>query len=303
MGREVVVLDRAVFPRAKACGEGLFPGGVRVLERLGVLARVAEGSAPLSRLRFHAGRESAEAVFPAGTAGLGMRRAVLDAALIERAGELGANVRGGVMVTGLAVRGGRVVAVRTPDGEMAASVVVAADGLNSRLRRIAGLDRGDPGGRFGVTGHVRLARPAGEAVEVCFRGDHEVYVTPVGASGANVAVLARREGMRRFVGAPEEAFAQIVAEVRSSPGPPLMGRCSLPGRSRAEPAARGARTWCSPGTRLASSTGISGEGMTAAFAALSHVRGRWTSTSGRATPGPSGHTAASARSSCGTPTA
>jgi 2-polyprenyl-6-methoxyphenol hydroxylase-like FAD-dependent oxidoreductase len=45
-GRDVLILDRAHFPRAKACGECLNPGGVAALERLG-LREAAERTAPI----------------------------------------------------------------------------------------------------------------------------------------------------------------------------------------------------------------------------------------------------------------
>src|SRR5437773_12265368 len=39
-GHHVILLDRARFPRDKPCGEGVMPTGVRLLDRLGVLAKI-----------------------------------------------------------------------------------------------------------------------------------------------------------------------------------------------------------------------------------------------------------------------
>src|SRR5205807_2242668 len=39
-GQQVILLDRARFPRDKPCGEGVMPTGVRLLDRLGVLAKI-----------------------------------------------------------------------------------------------------------------------------------------------------------------------------------------------------------------------------------------------------------------------
>ena len=51
-GLSVVLLDRARFPRDKICGEYLSPEGSRILDRLGVLARVeADGARPLRGMR------------------------------------------------------------------------------------------------------------------------------------------------------------------------------------------------------------------------------------------------------------
>ncbi len=45
-GHRVLLLDRAVFPRHKTCGEGIMPEGVRVLESLGVLPSTSWTRAP-----------------------------------------------------------------------------------------------------------------------------------------------------------------------------------------------------------------------------------------------------------------
>jgi 2-polyprenyl-6-methoxyphenol hydroxylase-like FAD-dependent oxidoreductase len=45
-GYPVTVLDRAHFPRDKACGEGLMPPGVAVLRRLGVLDDLLRAQTP-----------------------------------------------------------------------------------------------------------------------------------------------------------------------------------------------------------------------------------------------------------------
>src|SRR5260221_5751219 len=45
-GIRTLVLEKAAFPRDKPCGEGLMPGGVAVLERLGIHP-APEGFSPL----------------------------------------------------------------------------------------------------------------------------------------------------------------------------------------------------------------------------------------------------------------
>src|SRR5260370_27551135 len=41
-GLDVLLVDRADFPRDKTCGDGLTPRALRVLDRMGILADVAE---------------------------------------------------------------------------------------------------------------------------------------------------------------------------------------------------------------------------------------------------------------------
>ena len=53
-GVRVELFERGSFPREKPCGEGLFPGGVRVMERLGLkvarLIRTSYGPFQLGQL-------------------------------------------------------------------------------------------------------------------------------------------------------------------------------------------------------------------------------------------------------------
>lgn len=261
-GRPVALLDRAAFPRPKACGEGLFPAGVAALRDLGVDPAVA--GVPLHAVRFSAGRATVEAPLSlTGAPGFGVRRHLLDAALLEEARRQGAEVLAGVTVAALRTRGGRVTAFRTSAGDVEAKVFVAADGLHSRLRRLAGLDGGPAGGRFGVTGHVRLPGPIAPVVQVAFRRGHEIYITPVGQEAANVALLARRPGMRRFAGDLEGEFRRTVA--LALPGAAVDGPVLAAGPSPR----RARRAWRAnlllAGDAAGFYDGITGEGMSAAL--------------------------------------
>ena len=211
-GHRVVVLERHAEDRRKACGEGLFPRGVAQLERLGLLDEIQRLGQPLAGVRFHAGEHVAEARFGGGGAtGLGIQRAHLDPLLRARAREVGVDLRPGVSVRSLLVEGNRLCGVRTASGdEVRARVVVAADGLRSRLRTQAGLDRPASTTRYGVSAHVRLPANAGPFVDVHFEDGFEVYVTPVGGRVVNVAMLLRRRAMPRFAGRLAEAFEEVL---------------------------------------------------------------------------------------------
>jgi menaquinone-9 beta-reductase len=90
-GYRVTVLDRARFPRDKACGEGLMPPGVGVLRRLGLYETVlATGARPLQGVTYQleGGDPAATATFPNAPAGeprwgLGVRRTSFDAVLVD----------------------------------------------------------------------------------------------------------------------------------------------------------------------------------------------------------------------------
>ncbi len=264
LGRRVLLVDRAPFPRRKACGEGLFPAGVRELERLDVLERLRDSTQPLSAVRFIAGDSEVAASFRSGH-GLGLERTVLDAALLSRACDAGVEVTTGVTVTGLVVSGGRVAALSTSAGPMPGRAFVAADGLHSRLRRRAGLDARTRPRRYGVTAHVAAASPADE-VRVHVLPGYEVYFTPTGQGHANVAILAGRGVMRSFAGRAGAAFRELLAPI-----PELGGAVDLldaPIAAGPFPA-RCTRAWRAnlvlAGDAAGFFDGISGEGMSAAL--------------------------------------
>ncbi len=185
-GLSVVVCEPRSAPVDKACGEGLMPGAVRALERLGV----RPDGVPFVGIRYVDGSRVAEHRFGAGP-GLGVRRTALHEALARRAGELGASV--------LPVRVARVDqgsgGVTVANG-VTAGWLLACDGLHSTVRRELGLNREGAGGgaphppgrRYGLRRHYEIA-PWSEFVEVHWTRSAEVYVTPVGERLVGVAVL------------------------------------------------------------------------------------------------------------------
>ncbi len=188
-GLDVVLLERGELPADKPCGEGLMPAGVRALEALGARRRLSDADCtPFTGLRYvqEDGRQ-ARAILPFG-GGLGIRRIALSSALFEVAREQGATIRPKMLVRGFTRERDRVV-VRTDEGEIEAGILVAADGLHSRIRRDAGLEGPpQPVRRFGMRRHVRLP-PWCEDVEVHFTEGAEAYVTPCGAERVGVAFL------------------------------------------------------------------------------------------------------------------
>ncbi len=188
-GLETLVLERAPDLPDKACGEGLMPRAVRALDSLGVTRLIdRERSSPIDGIRFlqEDGR-SVEACFPAAR-GLTVRRTALVEALAHRARAAGATLRFGGTVRGLAVDADGAT-LRLDDRTLAAKVVVAADGLHSRIRSLAGLEvAGREQARYGLRRHFTCA-PWSSYVEVHWADGREAYVTPVGPNRVGVAFL------------------------------------------------------------------------------------------------------------------
>jgi menaquinone-9 beta-reductase len=93
-GWSVTVLERAVLPRPKPCGECLNPGAVAALRRIGMLdAVLALSPAVIRGWEVRSGARRAAGSFAAeGVFGLGIARAPLDAALLAEARRVGAAV-------------------------------------------------------------------------------------------------------------------------------------------------------------------------------------------------------------------
>ncbi len=156
-GHEVLLLDRARFPRDKVCGEYLSPEGSRILDRLGVLKAVeAAGARPLRGMRITAPDGThLVADYPRDGRWRGYRdhalavpRRRFDAVLVERARGLPLTVREGFRVTELLVDGDRVTGVEgvaqgggRPPERLAARLVVGADGRASVVARRLGAVR------------------------------------------------------------------------------------------------------------------------------------------------------------------
>ncbi len=149
-GLDVVVLEKAHFPREKVCGDGLTPRGVAALHAMGV--DTSTGWVRHRGLRVFGGGQVTEVDWPELTRwpgyGLIRTRADLDDQLARHAESAGAQVHHGVTVTEpLTDDAGRVVGVQAqvgPDKEPAtwrAPLVVSAEGLSGRLAKALGLNR------------------------------------------------------------------------------------------------------------------------------------------------------------------
>jgi menaquinone-9 beta-reductase len=191
-GRDVLVVDRAPFPRAKACGECLNPGGVEALERLGLLEPVlATGPIGLEGWDLHTpAGVRVRATFPANRRALGVRRSSFDHALLRTARERGARILEGVRIRSVDPGDGRRFARADgvgPDGgavSIRADVLVGADGLRSVVARSAGTVRRRPRLRkASLTWRIRGSGPSRERGRLLLGGDWTVGLAPVPPDG------------------------------------------------------------------------------------------------------------------------
>jgi geranylgeranyl reductase family protein len=179
-GLEVVVLEKAPFPREKVCGDGLTPRGVKALEDMGVDTSPAAGWVRHRGLRVHGGGQVVEVDWPElehwPAYSLVRRRSQLDALLADHAQAAGARLHTGVTVTDpLLDEAGRVVGVHTltgPDkepGTWRAELVISAEGLSGRLAKSLGLVRREdrPLG-VAVRRYIRTPRTSDDYLDISF---------------------------------------------------------------------------------------------------------------------------------------
>jgi geranylgeranyl reductase family protein len=144
-GRDVLLVDKARFPRDKCCGDGLTTGAVRWLERLGIRPGQVGSWTPVEDvwIRSPSGRVGR---YPLpreqGSYGAVARRADLDAALVEEARRAGAEVRDGHALAGADPSGaGRWTIDLEVEGlgTVRSRYAIGADGIWSPLRKHVGL--------------------------------------------------------------------------------------------------------------------------------------------------------------------
>ena len=227
-GVDVLLLDRARFPRDKPCAEYLSPQASRLLGEMSLLEAVERsGAAQLAGMRVHApnglvihGEFAAAHGFRGfRDRGLALRRTVLDAMLLARARDVGARV-----VEGSAVRNllrdadGRVegVEVHGEEGnaELRAALVIGADGLRSVVARRLGLARvGRWPRRVALVAHYRGVHGMGAFGEMHVDRAGYAGFADVGHGVTNVAVVVPAASARAMAGDPD-AFMERWLDAR-----------------------------------------------------------------------------------------
>lgn len=217
LGLDVLLLDRAQFPRAKPCAEYVSPEGARILSAMGALETLDAAAAPLSGMVVHApsgDRIHGEFVAQHGfrgfrDRGLGIRREVLDTVLLDRARAAGVQVVEGAKIDDvLRDHTGRAcgVRVRTSAGltDLTASLVIGADGLRSVVSRRLGLARVSRWPRrVAFVAHYRGVSGVGALGEMHVAADGYVGLAAVGDGITNVALVVPVAQAREMTGSPE----------------------------------------------------------------------------------------------------
>ncbi|MFZ9176054.1 MAG: NAD(P)/FAD-dependent oxidoreductase, partial [Ilumatobacteraceae bacterium] len=144
-GLDVLVIDKATFPRDKCCGDGLTTGALRVLESLGFDPALVPSWTPTSDvwLRSPSGREmSMPLPIGKGTFAAIAPRLEFDDALVRTAIDRGVRVAQGVAFTQITSMNDDGVVVSVDGlGDVRCGYVIAADGMWSPVRKSLGLSQ------------------------------------------------------------------------------------------------------------------------------------------------------------------
>src|SRR5438093_8051416 len=105
-GARVRLLDRATFPRDKLCGDTINPGTFAMLERLGMVETLVSKSLAIGGMVVTSETRAIQAAYPDSLRGRALLRRELDAALLARAIEAGAEFEPAVSVRAPAIDAG-----------------------------------------------------------------------------------------------------------------------------------------------------------------------------------------------------
>ncbi|HUR95762.1 MAG TPA: NAD(P)/FAD-dependent oxidoreductase [Gemmatimonadales bacterium] len=227
-GFQVAAVDRAAFPRDKACSEYMSPETVRLLDRLGVVAALeAAGAAPLHGTQVTAARGSrlhgrfalADAP-PFRPTGLSISRRILDEMLVRAAREAGAAVLERTAVEDLLYDRGAVAGavVRDDRGQrqvLRARLTIGADGLRSLVARRLGPRRHGRPRRMAFVAHVDGVTGMGGSAEMHVGPRGYVGLNPIGEGRTNVALVVPASHGREARGRAEGFFLE---SLRAFPG-------------------------------------------------------------------------------------
>jgi flavin-dependent dehydrogenase len=227
LGGRALLLERETGAHDKICGEFLSHEAGHTLAALGFDAGRL-GGAPISRVRLHHGRRSAEAALPFLAHGL--TRRTLDAALLDHAAARGAAVRRGVTVRGLVAGQAGDGTALTSEGDTEAGPLLLATGKHD-LRGMARTRDGTIDDLIGFKMFFRAdkalaARLAGHVDVTLFEGGY-AGLQPVEGGRVNLCLLVERERFKALGGTWVALFAALLREPSLAAlggAEPLLGR-------------------------------------------------------------------------------
>lgn len=204
-GRSVMVIDKAIFPRDKCCGDGLTTLALRELETLGLDPDEVKGwfNVGSAWLRSPSGREVEVPLPTTGIYAAVAPRRDLDDALVRLALGRGADVRQGYGFTSIDTASPTHVDVVVDGiGTVRTRYVIAADGMWSPVRKAVGETSSDYRGEWHAFRQyaTNVTGPAAQRLMVWFETDllpGYAWSFPLPGNRVNIGFGVLRDGNRR----------------------------------------------------------------------------------------------------------
>jgi menaquinone-9 beta-reductase len=224
-GLRALVLEREKFPREKVCGDCLNPSCWSVLERLGVAQQVqALPHSKLESVEFIAidGQQVRVDLPTGGNCEISVKRCLFDDVLLQRARDVGAQVREETTVTSLVNDGNWKIETATGES-FSARVLVGADGRNSTVARLCNLLPRPARERVALQAHVPLPRDFGRRIVLQFLPQGYSGQAPVNEAELNLCLVGtpptiselRQWAQRHFEIAADQSWRTITPLTRS----------------------------------------------------------------------------------------
>ena len=205
-GTDVTIFEKSAWPRAKTCGDGITPDGIRALRELGVVLPADAPECP-----------DATVVSPRGKRAVGrwngiatvVPRIALDAAMVATAIAAGASFRDRTSVQAARADGTLV----TPHGEERYDAIVLAEGATGGLATTLGLGSFEER-QIAIRGYADSLRPLRPTYNVvydrAFAPGGYGWVFPVSERRANLGICVSERTVRRH-GGPRELLRAWLA--------------------------------------------------------------------------------------------
>jgi flavin-dependent dehydrogenase len=198
-GLQAEIIDARKPPLDKACGEGLLPNALESLDALGFDLQRDLGpteNAPLHGVRFIGDSSSNRSTIVQGAfperPGRGIRRIALHQLLFDRAVRLGVRFHWENVLRSIETRK-NIAQIHTNRQTLYTRYLIGADGLQSRVAVLAGLNRGAVHSRrIALRQHYAIT-PWSRFVEVYWSNHGQAYVTPVSSSEICIAFIRREK--------------------------------------------------------------------------------------------------------------
>jgi geranylgeranyl reductase family protein len=215
-GLDVLLLDRAEFPRDKTCGDGLTPRALRVLETMGLLAETRAHGQPIAAYEVVApnGRVTTAPITGAHHA-LVVPRFTLDQIILQRAVASGANFQADTSISRVEPTADGVTVYADDGRGFCGRVAVIATGAATGVLTRSGILSGPPKAMLAARAYIEdMPEPLQPTFQLRFDGVPSPgygWIFPTAERTANVGI-----GFfpRRGSGTAVQAFHRFAATLR-----------------------------------------------------------------------------------------